>query len=246
MKPPTLLLTIPAYQESGRLPRFLESLLPALETLPASVTVQVVDDGSPAAERDACQTAVNTLRSRFPSVEFLPLPANHGKGGAILAGWRHRPEADFYAFVDADGAIPAREVRRLVETALTQTAPVTIFSSRIKMLGRTIERTHLRHWVGRIYATLVGVLICPDIYDSQCGFKIVPAAHFRQIESSMEGHRFAFDVELLAALESRALPIVEVPIDWYDIAGSKVSILRDSVRMAGSIMAIRKKLRKNH
>ena len=171
-------------------------------------------------------------------LSFLELPKNVGKGGAILAGWRSVAPADFYLFVDSDGAVPAAEVTRLIHQALQRGEPVSLFASRVKMLGKTVQRSALRHCTGRLFASFVGYYINPNIYDSQCGLKLLPGAHFQRIDKYLLGNRFAFDVELLAAASSHALKVEEAPIDWMDVAGSKVSLIRDTARMARSVYAI--------
>lgn len=66
----------------------------------------------------------------------------------------------------------------------------------------------------------------------------MPAAHFHCIDRYLAGNRFAFDVELLAAASAQGLKMEEAPIDWFDVPGSKVSLLRDTLRMTKSVLAI--------
>ena len=240
----SVLVTIPAFNEAKRLPRFLDTLLSALSALEAAVQlhVQVVDDGSSPEEKARCRAEIHQREGEHPnlSLTFLELPQNVGKGGAILAGWRAVPDADFYLFVDSDGAVPATEVARLLTDVLRREEPVFLFASRVKMLGKSVQRNGLRHCTGRLFAFFVGCYINSNIYDSQCGLKIVPGAHFKCIDRYLEGNRFAFDVELLAAATVHGLKMEEAPIDWYDVPGSKVSLIRDTVRMIKSVLVIRR------
>jgi len=243
-KHPSILVTIPAFNEAKRLPCFLDTLLSALSTLEdaAQLHVQVVDDGSSPEEKARCRAEIRQREGCHPnlSLTFLELPHNVGKGGAILAGWRAVPDADFYLFVDSDGAVPAAEVARLLTDALRREELVFIFASRVKMLGKSVQRSGLRHCTGRLFAFFVGCYINSHIYDSQCGLKIVPGAHLRRINRYLQGNRFAFDVELLAAASAQGLKMEEAPIDWFDVPGSKVSLIRDTVRMIKSVRAIRR------
>jgi dolichyl-phosphate beta-glucosyltransferase len=238
-------LVIPAFEESVRIPAYLDELARELEALEFPVRILVVDDGSSASERDALASVVNELASRHPSLlPPLLLPENQGKGGAILAGWQAGHAANWFGFADADGATPAREVARVLKYAVERAgSPECFFASRIKLLGRQVERKMSRHLMGRVYATLVGSLIHPGVYDSQCGFKIISARAFAAISDVISEKRFAFDVDLLAALIDAGISIEEVPIDWKDIPGSKVSFLKDTVRMFVSLLRIRAKRR---
>jgi glycosyltransferase involved in cell wall biosynthesis len=237
---PRFLLVVPAYRESARLPQFLESLGAAVgDHLPGS-SVLVVDDGSGELEQSRTASLIENLRRDHPAIlSPLLLPGNVGKGGAILAGWDTGSDYDFLGFVDADGAVPVREVIRLVGMTGASASPA-LFASRVKMLGRSIRRSTMRHYTGRLFASIVGLLINPNVYDSQCGLKILPRAAYERIRPFLLGRRFAFDVELLATLGRIGHPICEIPIDWEDIPGSKVSLLRDTLRMARAVLEIRR------
>jgi len=113
------------------------------------------------------------------------------------------------------------------------------FGCRVKMLGRSVDRQWKRHVIGRLYATLVGILIDEGIYDSQCGFKVIPADAFAAVADLLREDRFAFDSELVAALSESGYPLEEIPIDWRDVPGSKVSLIRDSPPMVRSLFVIK-------
>ncbi len=114
-----------------------------------------------------------------------------------------------------------------------------LFASRVKMLGRVVNRQFKRHLLGRIYATLVSESLNIPIYDSQCGLKLIPAPAFRTIQNQLSILGFAFDVDLLVHLIDHGTPVIEVPIDWHEEPGGKVHLLRDSWRMAQDVLQIR-------
>ena len=235
------LLVIPAFEESGRLPPFLEALAAALAGQPFQSEIRIVDDGSCAAERERLVRAVQPLREKFDGIlDPLFLHGNSGKGAAILAGWRHRPDARWLAFADADGAVSPAEISRVFGMIFARGAEAAcVFGSRVKMLGRVIERSTMRHFIGRIFASMVGNLIDPRVYDAQCGFKIISRRAFAAIDPLLVETGFAFDVELMCALLDSGFRIEEVPVDWSDVPGSKVSLVRDTLRMFFSLQKIR-------
>jgi len=240
-----LFIVIPAYRESERLPGFLRSVCRTLAASSYRYAILVVDDGSGPQEQAKLGELVNRLRQEAPGLlPPLLLPENHGKGYAIRAGWNHGTGYNWLAFVDADGATGASELMRLCELAQLAGPPGAVFASRIKMLGRTVTRSALRHLLGRVFATLVGQAICPAIYDSQCGCKIIPGSAWPLISGEMQEDGFAFDVELLALLLKRGVPVREEPVNWFDQPGSRVHPVRDSIRMAQAVRRIRKRLGK--
>lgn len=243
------LIAIPCYQESARLPSFFETLCPALSVAPFTTRIVVVDDGSGEAEAERTREIVARAAERWPALLAAPvfLSANHGKGGAVYAGWESA-EADAAAllcFVDADGSVPAAEVVRLVSELLADRAErwQAIFGSRVKLLGSRVERLPSRHYVGRVFATLVTLITGLTVYDSQCGLKVVRRTAYVTIAGELAEHRFVFDVELALRLLRHGCAIREVPIDWTEVPGSKVRLLRDSWRMATGLLRIRERLR---
>jgi hypothetical protein len=114
-----------------------------------------------------------------------------------------------------------------------------LFASRVKMLGRRVERLFKRHLLGRIYATLVSEILDIPVYDSQCGLKIIPRRAYEQIKDRLSIHGFAFDVDLMVALLDSGCRIDEVPIDWKEMQGGTVRLMRDSWLMARDVMHIR-------
>lgn len=249
---PQFFLAIPSYRDTARLEIFLDALLQALAEFPFSVAVQVVDDGSGATESSALRELVENRRSQNPPTPhnsaLLPpllLPVNRGKGGAIYAGWDHAGTAEWWAFVDADGATSATEVCRLLREVANHPDRADVWlASRIKMLGRSVERTVRRHLMGRVYATLASLLTGLAVYDSQCGCKVFRAQVIQKIRPLLRDMRFGFDMELLAQASREGARMVEFPVDWRDIPGSKVHLLRDSWRMFASLWRLHLELKK--
>jgi glycosyltransferase involved in cell wall biosynthesis len=237
---PSVHLVVPCYRESARIGGFLPNLCHEMSAL-GLVRVLVVEDGSDGDELARMQRIVDDLRAEFP--RLLPLksiPQNVGKGGAVYAGWREHDGAEWLGFVDADGSCSASEVARLIRmTQSGLTSPCAIFASRVKMLGRNVDRLFKRHLLGRVFATLVSELLDIPVYDSQCGLKIVPRRAYESVAAKLQIKDFAFDVELMVALLDTGCQIEEVPIDWSEVPGGKVKLFRDSWRMARDVLKIR-------
>ena len=239
MPPASILLTIPCYRESTRLPRFLAPLCEAMESL-GGVSVQAVDDGSGAEEAARMERLIEEARKRFPCLlPLLALPENHGKGGAVRASWNQHSGQDWLGFVDADGSCAPGEVCKLIRLAREQPSPsAALFASRLKILGQHVERSWIRHVLGRMYATLVSEMLRIPVYDSQCGLKLVPRAAWERIAPLLQVEGFAFDAELLCALLESGCEVREIPVNWRDTPGSKIHFFRDTFRMAVDVMAI--------
>lgn len=146
------------------------------------------------------------------------------------------------AFVDADGAVNASEIMRAESFFRSEACDAdALFASRVKLLGRSIQRYFFRHLAGRIFATLVSELTKVPVYDSQCGLKIINTEAYQKVQPYHTSEGFAFDVELLLLLLNSGSKVAEFPVDWHDVKGSKVSLLTDSILMACQVVKI-----KNH
>jgi glycosyltransferase involved in cell wall biosynthesis len=241
------LLVIPAYRESNRLPPYLRELVAVLAPAPFKTEILIVDDGSPLDENKKLlhSLTLGTFGSCHVATPLL-LPANRGKGHAILHGWRSARETAWFGFLDADGAIPSHEVLRLLDLALSLGAahPPCLWASRIRLLGRKIDRTLTRHMLGRMFATLVNKSIDLPVYDTQCGFKLVPEACYKKIAPLLEEPRFCFDIELLLAARHVGADVLEIPIDWRDIPGGQLHPIRDGIAMLTRLPAILERAKK--
>jgi glycosyltransferase involved in cell wall biosynthesis len=239
-----VLLVIPAYREAGRLPSYLRELSGVLSHGGFSTAILIVDDGSPIEEQQALRglIEIGTIGS-CEILQPLVLPENRGKGGAVLAGWRSGVKADWLAFVDADGALSAAEVLRVLRLAVSGQQQTVYCASRVGEQQRLVRRRWNRWLLGRAFAQVVRFMLNLGISDSQCGFKLLPAACFHLVDPQLQEQGYCFDLELLLALQRRDVRIVEVPVNWLDQPGGKVRPLRDGIRMLRQLCRLRKRFR---
>ncbi len=252
MPAPTLSVTIPAYNEGQRLPRFVAELTRVfLDRSAPPVEFVVVDDGSTAEHSELQRASVASAQARFVEANaphqftYVAAPRNQGKGSAIRLGWRHASAGvTWLAFLDADGAISAEEFHRLVEMTTTPLAENldVLAGSRILMAGRRVVRNLHRHLQGRIFATLTDANFKLHFYDTQCGVKLVRADLLRPLLEVLQEQRWLLDVELLVLLKRQGARFLEVPIDWEDFGGSKVIPGLDAARMFWGMLRLRKRL----
>lgn len=238
-------IAIPCFRESKRLPLFLDSLCRELAGAPFQTSILIVDDGSGYPEDVALGSVTDEFRRKYPELIAEPifLKPNRGKGGAVYAAWNaaaSNSAPELLCFVDADGAVPATEVRRLIGELLEDKEHRwdALFGSRIKLLGKTVHRRISRHYTGRVFATFVSVITGLEIYDSQCGLKVIRREAFCAVASRLKENRYAFDVELTLLLLKNRFRIRETPIDWAEVPGSKVNLLKDSIRMFSDVIRI--------
>jgi dolichyl-phosphate beta-glucosyltransferase len=226
---PKVCLIVPCYNEARRLDdeQFRAFLKAETDTL-----IVFVDDGS----RDNTVEVLTKLCVDFEdSTCILSTGQNRGKAEAVRNGIL-RALDNFHpsvvGFWDADLATPLDSVPRFLRVLSERPDIEMIFGARVQLLGRHVKRSAVRHYLGRIFATVVSAVLRLPIYDTQCGaklFRVRPET--RAIFAEPFLSRWVFDVEILARyqqlfrLETNQLSqaIYEYPLEcWVDVAGSKV------------------------
>ena len=221
MTAPDILLVVPSYRDGARLAEFLPKLCTELARGPGGVRLQVVDDGSPAAEQIWLTAEIDRVRRVHPFLQpLLVQPANRGKGRAVRAGWATATGQRWLAFVDADGAAPAAEVAALLEQARQADQPAVHVAVRAAAPGKPVERFWHRRLGSRIFNAWVRFCLGLKLADTQCGLKVIPASLHAGSVWREEG--FAFDLELLLHARAAGLPVVTRAIAWREQAGSSV------------------------
>jgi thiamine biosynthesis lipoprotein len=241
--PPEICLVIPCRSEAQRLPRFLPHLCTALTDLP--VEIIVVDDASPANDAQTTATHVEELRVTHAQLHSLHrLSTHHGKGGAVRAGWKHAAATvRWLGFVDADGAVPPEAVVAGISEALSHTATLPLIAANRYHhdTDKPVQRGWLRQRNGGWFARWAQRQLSLDAQDSQCGFKLVPAAWWKSRQAPCRESGYAFDLELLLAAQTDSLPIHNLDIPWREVPGSHVT-WRDGLQLIQTV----RRLRKNH
>ncbi|CAN5155072.1 glycosyltransferase family 2 protein [soil metagenome] len=234
---PEISIVIPAYNESERLGDPLSKVLEYAAASGEEIEVIVVDDGS---SDDTAAVAGQTFAS-YPSVDsrLIRYERNRGKGFAVRTGLA-AAKADIALFTDADLSTPIEEMSKLTTPIVSGGHDVT-FGSRA--LDRTLIGTHQpwrREQGGKLMNLIIRKMSGLPFYDTQCGFKAFNMQKFRPMLDVMTIDRFGFDVEFLFVAAHNGLTLSEIPVRWNDVAGSKVSVFRDSRRMISELMQIRK------
>jgi glycosyltransferase involved in cell wall biosynthesis len=137
------------------------------------VDLLFVDDGSTDRTPDLLRELRNRLGGR---AAVHTLPRNRGKAEAVRQGtFRAFQRGPVFAgYWDADLATPLKELSTFLDAMHARPQLLIALGSRVKMLGRSIERRSVRHYGGRLFATLASITLRVPVYDTQCGAKLFP------------------------------------------------------------------------
>lgn len=189
-----------------------------------------VDDGS----RDRTRELLLRMHDQLPKrIELLVHKTNGGKGEAVRSGFQRAFEIDpdIIGFWDADLSTPVSAIKEFITFMAENPHCCAVLGSRIKILGRKIERRAGRHYLGRVFATFASMTLNAGIYDTQAGAKAFRnTGVLRKVFSESFKSRWIFDVEILARCKVAGISLesqmAELPLRaWNDVRGSKVNAL---------------------
>jgi glycosyltransferase involved in cell wall biosynthesis len=233
---PSLLLLIPAYNEEARIePVLREYGLYFQQNYSGKFQLVVVLNGC----RDNTRGVVERVANDFPAISLLDFPAPIGKGGALIEGLKLASKAELIGYVDADGASPPHAVVDLVRRI--SEADCVIGSRWLP--GAVLHQAQplLRRFTSRCFHLIVELFFGLRVKDTQCPCKVMKREVVEKIHPSLCIADLAFDVNLLVTAKRAGFRILEVPTEWTDKLGSKVSasLFRSSLTMFLSVVRIR-------
>ncbi len=229
---PFLSIVIPAHNEENRLPTTLEQIFAFLKQQAFTAEVVVIENGS----HDRTFAIAQEYAKQHASLRVIQNDWR-GKGRAVHRGIQEA-KGEYIFLCDADLSMPIAEISKFLPPLLPR-LDVAIGSREAPGAVRYNE-PYYRHFTGRVFNTLIRWLVLPGLQDTQCGFKCIRAEVARDILKYQTLMGWAFDVELLYIARHHNYQVVEVPIDWYFNADSKISIFRDSLRMFLELLVIRR------
>jgi dolichyl-phosphate beta-glucosyltransferase len=236
------IIVVPCYDEAKRLNmRAIQDFGRRTD----SVELLFVNDGS----RDETLALVQHLQHNNPRrFSFLDLPKNGGKAEAVRQGvlLALTRGADYVGFWDADLATPLSDIEPFCRVLDQRPDIEVVIGTRLRLLGRRIERRPLRGWLGRLFARTASLALGVRMVDTQCGAKLFRVSpRLEQFFARPFLTRWIFDVEIFARMQlarrGTSLPplelaIYEFPLDaWRDVAGStlkKGDFVKAAVEMA--------------
>jgi dolichyl-phosphate beta-glucosyltransferase len=233
MSYPQYSIVIPAYNEAARIPATLEAVTACVRSRGWSAEVIVVDDGS----RDATAEVVRAFAARAPEVRLLQNSGNRGKGFSVRNGLL-RALGEVVMFTDADLSAPIEEAERLF-AAIAGGADIAIGSRWLERSRQTIRQPLYRRFFGRCFNGVTRAVMGLSFADTQCGFKAFTRTAAQTVSQLQTIDRWGFDPEILFIALKRGYRIEEVPVSWAHDERTRISYLKDGLRMLQDIAIVR-------
>ena len=235
----SLTLIIPAYNESKRIIRSLKDIDEYISRNQPGISykVIVIDDGSTDNTKDVVHNWIQSEsknKNSFNIVSYLP---NRGKGYAVREGFLNT-SSDLVLYTDADGASPIEEAEKLL-LVIDKGFDMVCGSRILKSRETKVDMSVKRRFVGFVFQCILKSLGLADLKDTQCGFKLFKTNAAKDLAKKQKCFNYSFDIEYLFLAKKYGYKIKEVPINWYHVEGSKINLLKDSIKMLVEVLKIR-------
>jgi len=233
MAHPQLSIVIPAYNESARIEDALQRVMSCVAEQGWDAEVLVVDDGS----RDNTAAIVQRWMSNNPRLHLVQNPGNKGKGYSVRNGLL-QAAGEIVMFTDADLSAPMEEAELLI-AAINEGADVAIGSRWMDRTRQTIHQPLYRQFFGRCFNWITRTVMGLPFKDTQCGFKAFKRSAAQVIFRLQTIERWGFDPEILFIARKLRYVIREVPVTWGHDERTRMSYLKDGMKMLQDMSRIR-------
>ena len=233
MDRPDYSIVIPAYNESARIGNALTEVLDCVTRMGWRAEAIVVNDGS----TDATAAIVSEFAQRDARVRLIENGRNCGKGYSVKHGIL-QGAGDIVMFTDADLSAPMEEAE-LLFAAIGEGADIAIGSRWLDRGRQTTHQPLYRQFFGRCFNAITRMVMGLPFADTQCGFKAFRRPAAQTIFQLQRIQRWGFDPEILFIALKRGYVVREVPVTWGHDERSRISYLKDGIKMLEDVLYIR-------
>lgn len=226
-------IVIPAYNEGDRIMPTLDRVLRHIETEGWDAEVIVVNDGS----TDKTAEVVRGWMKKSRRIQLLENPGNRGKGYSVRHGML-KANGEVLLFTDADLSAPIEEANKLFQ-AIAQGASVAIGSRWLRAELQSERQPLHRQLFGRMFNLILRLVLGLKFKDTQCGFKAFTRRAAHSLFPLQQIERWGFDPELIFLAQKQGFVVAEVPVEWAHDEKTRISPLRDGLRMLFEVLKIR-------
>lgn len=203
-----LSVIIPAHNEEKRIERAIEQIEIYFKNRKIEGEIIVVDDGS----QDRTAQIAKNMMTQVKNLKLINLEPNQGKGAAVKAGML-KGEGEILAFTDADLSAPIEEMDKLIKK-IKEDYQIAIGSRGHPESKVEIHQPFFREQLGKLYGTLMRLLVLYGIRDTQCGFKAFKKVVAKELFAQPITPSAIWDIEILVLTAQRGYKVAEVPVVW--------------------------------
>jgi len=232
---PYLSIVIPAYNEENRIGWTLTETFDYLDRQNYASEVIVVNDGS----TDHTADTVRNFESRATGrLRLIENPGNRGKGYSVRNGML-QAAGEIVLFYDADLATPTSEIIKVIEPIAKDSYDVVFGSRAIDRSLIGTRQSSFRENIGRVGNLIQFAFTGLRFKDTQCGFKAFRRKAAQSVFKLQQIDGFGFDPEILFIAKKQGWRLLETPVRWNHIEGSKLNPITSPIKALMEVSTIR-------
>lgn len=229
-KPIKISLIVPLYNEEGRIHN-LSILWDYIKKKKYIKELILINDGSTDNTKELLDSF--QIKTRCKVISYRK---NRGKGYAIKKG-AQGARGSHVLFMDVDLSTPPRMVGELRK--IITTADVIVGTRKNKSATLVRRQPLLRESMGKLFTMLSQKIMGVAVSDFTCGFKCFSKKASKKIFTKQQIYRWAFDAELFFLAKKYGYNVLEFPVEWRDVRGTKVRFPQDAIQSFIDLFQIR-------
>ena len=234
-----LSIIIPIFNEEQRLGSSFQIIKKFFQKkLSKDIEVVFVNDGS-TDKTDQILKKFIKQNSKKIKLNYINYKLNKGKGFAVKKGVLASKNS-WILVCDADMSVLPGQFDIWYKKGLIKENNIAYYGSRIHKNSK-VKALFLRKLFGGVLSLLLSLLFHIKLSDTQCGFKVFNSKYIKKIFREIKCNGYAYDVEITLLLKKRKIKIIELPLKWKHKSGSKVSLIKDSIKIFCDLIILRLK-----
>ena len=227
----SLSIVFPFFNEEKRLKVSFERLKKTLKNLKSiDLEIILVNDGSRDASNALTKKFISSLsKSNKKKVKYISYKKNKGKGYALKMGVL-KAKKKWVLTCDIDFSADPKSLLHWQKNNFIRSQKFCYFGSRRKYT-KDVKYKLYRKILGDVFVAIKNILFNINILDTQCGFKLYPKKIARKIFKKITEYGYIHDIEISILLKKKSINVVELPLKWTHVSGSKLNILTDGAGM---------------
>ena len=192
------------------------------------IEIIFVNDGSYDSTNEIIKNFIHKNKKIY-KFRYISYKNNIGKGFAVKKGIL--ASKNYWILVcDADMSVSPKQFDVWFKNNLIQKKDEAYFGSRVHKQSN-VKALFVRKIIGFLFNILLSLLFNIKSSDTQCGFKVFNSHYIKKIFRKLKCNGYAYDVEIALLLKKHHIKIIELPLKWKHQKGSKVNLIKDSIKI---------------